>query len=128
MINEALGSAWMYYQHFNPNLPGNDDMPTAEEILHLNESQELDEATTGSAWMFYNQYNPELLKAMNEILIGASVEDVVDSLIEGAHPSLIQPGKFYKWNELVAMNKKKMQLRPVNAAAKAAWKASQAAK
>jgi len=40
----------------------------------------LDEAISGSAWMFYNHYNPDLLNALQRVLIGEKVDDVVNSM------------------------------------------------
>lgn len=37
---------------------------------------------SGSAWMFYNHYNSNLLKAVQDVIVGDQVEDVVNSLIE----------------------------------------------
>lgn len=42
----------------------------------------IDETTTGSAWMFYNHYNPELTRAMQRLIVGDQVEDVVNGLLE----------------------------------------------
>ena len=50
--------------------------------MEFEDEQELEEGTSGSAWMFYNHYNPSLLDAMQQILVGSKVEDVVDSLLE----------------------------------------------
>ena len=47
--------------------------------------EDLDEGMSGSAWMFYHHYNPELLDAMQKVLVGAKVEDVVDELLEKAN-------------------------------------------
>jgi len=38
--------------------------------------------TTGSGWMFYHHYNPELLRALQQVLIGEKVADVVDDLLQ----------------------------------------------
>jgi hypothetical protein len=46
------------------------------------EGNELEEGVSGSAWMFYNHYNPELTKAMQCILVGERIEDVINSLFE----------------------------------------------
>jgi len=62
--NEVTNSAWTPPYLFNEDV------------------EEIDEATSGSAWMFYNHYNPELLKAMQEVIVGHKVEDVVNRLLE----------------------------------------------
>jgi hypothetical protein len=113
-LNEALGSAWMFYQHFNPNLPGNEDMASAEEILQLNEDEQLDEGVSGQAWMFYNQYNPDIIKAMEHVISGAQVEDVINKLLENT----LEPGKMHKMSYLTQQLKNKRKLIPVIKAAK----------
>ena len=94
-------SAWLHYNHYNQNLDDSERDPdadlAAEEARRrainpflggkphtLSEDQEsLDEAVSGSAWMFYNHYNPELTQAMQRILVGEQVADVVSDLVEG---------------------------------------------
>lgn len=99
-LEEVLsGSAWMFYNHYledsktmkntdiakeearrraiNPWLGGN---PTILQESINNEF--LEEGTSGSAWMFYHHYNPELLQAIQQVLVGSKVEDIVDELLE----------------------------------------------
>ncbi len=40
------------------------------------------EETSGSAWMFYHHYNPDLLQAVQQVIVGSKVEDVVNGLLE----------------------------------------------
>ncbi len=99
-IKEGLGNAWMFHNHYNQNLPdyeeGKNDALAQEEKrrrainpwlgskpheLH-EDVEDLDEGTSGSAWMFYHHYNPDLLKAMNKLIVGNKIEDVVDELLE----------------------------------------------
>lgn len=39
---------------------------------------------SGSAWMFHNHYNPEVLKAVRCVMVGDSVDEVIEGLVEGA--------------------------------------------
>jgi hypothetical protein len=48
----------------------------------IEHEDELDEGVSGSAWMFYHHYNPELLEPIQEIINGATVESVIDQLLE----------------------------------------------
>ncbi len=54
------------------------------ELLDDHEDEELlKEAVSGSAWMFYNHYNPDIIAAMQQVILGHKIEDVVDGLVEG---------------------------------------------
>lgn len=88
---------WLHYYHHNQDLEDSEYDPEAN--LRAEEdrrrainpflggkphtlSEGLEEAVSGSAWMFYNHYNPELTQALQQILVGERVEDVVNTLVE----------------------------------------------
>jgi len=104
-LNEgANGSAWMLHNHFNQDLADSEEEErdaalvkeearrralnpwlgakphTIQEDLE-DEDEELVEGTSGSAWMFYNHYNPELLQAVQQVIVGEKIEDVVGNLL-----------------------------------------------
>lgn len=37
---------------------------------------------SGSAWMFHYHYNPELLQALQQVLVGENLDEVITSLLE----------------------------------------------
>jgi len=96
-LNEGRrGQGWLFHHHYNPQLQDDvliDNSVTDEEEKRRRlmnpylgmKPHQLDEGVTGSAWMFYHHYNPEILKAMQKILVGHQVEDVVDELMEVTH-------------------------------------------
>ena len=65
------------------------DSEKAQDELQQSAEEFLDEAT-GSAWMFYHYYNPELLDAMQQVLVGHKIEDVVNGLLEGAYAERVK--------------------------------------
>lgn len=48
----------------------------------------LEEGVAGSAWMFYNHYNPELLQALQQVIVGEKVEDVVGNMLHDSYKNI----------------------------------------
>ncbi|MHA2064753.1 MAG: hypothetical protein ACXABY_10300 [Candidatus Thorarchaeota archaeon] len=55
-------------------------------------AEELLGEATGSGWLHYYHYNPELIDAMQQVIVGHKVGDVVDGLLEGGFVSGLKKG------------------------------------
>jgi hypothetical protein len=146
-LDEGLGSAWMFYNHHNQDLADSEekeDPAVAEEIARrrainpwlggdphtiqegIDEDASLEEAS-GSAWMFYNHYNPELLKAVQQVLVGEKVEDIIDKMLQEVKITKIVQGSrkvagIVPAALLAPMQKAKRALRPISKGARDAVK------
>jgi hypothetical protein len=75
---------WLHYRHPDK------DTPLAKEEARRRKlnpylggmPKDLNEGVSGSAWMFYNHYNPDLLNAIQKVIVGEHVENIVNSLLE----------------------------------------------